>query len=87
MNRSFIGFVVILALLPAGRADRLATDATFHPDLVRLVAKPAWTPPNWLFAPVWTTLYVLMAIAAWLVWKNYGWTAAALPLRCLLCNW
>jgi translocator protein len=32
--------------------------------------KPSWQPPNWLFGPVWTTLYVLMAISAWLVWKR-----------------
>lgn len=30
--------------------------------------RPPWTPPNWLFGPVWTTLYVLMGIAAWRVW-------------------
>lgn len=32
------------------------------------LAKPAWTPPDWLFGPAWTTLYLLMALAAWKVW-------------------
>jgi len=32
------------------------------------LAKPPWRPPNWLFAPVWTTLYGMMAVAAWKVW-------------------
>ena len=39
------------------------------------VRKPAGTPPGWVFGPVWTTLYILMAISAWLVWREYAWGA------------
>jgi translocator protein len=39
---------------------------TWHAELV----KPAWNPPNWVFAPVWSILYVMIAVAGWLVWKE-----------------
>ena len=42
--------------------------------------KPRWTPPNWIFAPVWTTLSVLMAFSAWLVWRSTEWSVARSPL-------
>lgn len=38
--------------------------------------KPAWTPPNWLFAPAWTVLYVMIAAAGWLVWREDGFNLA-----------
>ncbi|MFT5113441.1 MAG: benzodiazapine receptor [Parasphingorhabdus sp.] len=46
------------------------------------LTQPVWAPPGWLFGPVWTLLYIMMAIAAWLVWCNGGFrnNAAALIL-------
>ncbi|MDZ4796109.1 MAG: TspO/MBR family protein [Bacteroidota bacterium] len=34
------------------------------------INKPSWNPPSWIFGPVWTTLYILMGIALFLVWKS-----------------
>lgn len=37
--------------------------------------KPQWNPPGWVFGPVWSTLYTMMAVAAWLVWQRGGFVA------------
>ena len=39
-------------------------------DWYQSLAKPDWTPPGWVFPVVWTTLYVLMGTAAWMVWRR-----------------
>jgi len=46
-------------------------------DWYAALARPSWTPPGWVFGPVWTLLYVLMAVAAWLVWRRAGGWAGA----------
>lgn len=76
----WLGLAAFLALcfLAAGVGSWFTT-----PEIdswYRHLAKPAWTPPSWLFGPVWTLLYIAMAVAAWLVWRQHGWSGARLAL-------
>ncbi len=44
------------------------------------IQKPSWTPPGYLFGPVWSMLYLTMGVAAWLVWRRAGFSGASLAL-------
>ena len=46
----------------------------------RGLRKPSWNPPEWAFGPVWTILFILMAISAWLVWEEGGLDSQFIPL-------
>lgn len=63
---ALIVFVVIVFAVAA-------VGAAFTPgEWYATLAKPPWTPPNWLFGPVWTALYLMIAVAGWLVWQRVG---------------
>ena len=64
-------FVFLLLTLGVGALGSVATEPSI-PTWYAGLAKPGFTPPDWLFAPVWTALYILMAVAAWLVWRVAG---------------
>ena len=64
-------YFFLLATLGVGAAASLFT-APEIPTWYAGLNHPSIAPPNWVFAPVWTTLYVLMAFAAWQVWKVTG---------------
>jgi tryptophan-rich sensory protein len=72
--------VALLVFLGLNFATALS-GAFFMPgEWYRGLAKPSWNPPDWAFAPAWTVLYIMIAVAGWLVWREAGLAGAALPL-------
>ena len=67
----------LVACIGGGAASGLATPPG---EWYASLAKPAWTPPGWVFGPAWTLLYMLMALAAWQVWRRRSATDVRMPL-------
>jgi tryptophan-rich sensory protein len=70
----------LVAICFAAAAAGGAVTSVSVGDWYQTLAKPSWTPPDWLFGPVWTALYFLMALSAWLVWRRGGWRASQASL-------
>ena len=69
MMRPALSFLVFLVLVGAAATTGAQfTTGTWYESL----NKPSWTPPNWLFPIAWSVLYLMIAIAGWLVWRRYG---------------
>src|SRR5512140_2075762 len=68
----------LLAAFAAGAVGAAASvdAASFYAQL----SKPSWAPPAPVFGPVWSALYALMGVAAWLVWRSAGFRGTALAL-------
>jgi translocator protein len=79
-TRDTVGFSVFLALCLAVSAIGGAATASSVGTWYRALAKPPFNPPDWIFAPVWTALYFMMAIAGWRVWRRDGLRKARLAL-------
>ena len=63
-----LGWLALAFATAAIGAVASVNAGSFYAELDR----PPWAPPGWLFGPVWSTLYTLMGIAAWLVWRQRG---------------
>ena len=68
-RRPLLTFLIVT--LAVGAAASLFTEPNI-PTWYAGLARPSYAPPHWLLAPVWTALYGLMAVAAWLVWRVAG---------------
>lgn len=78
-KNQIIGLVgwLVISFIAAGIGAAASVQASsFYAELVR----PSWAPPSAVFGPVWTILYALMGIAAWLVWRAKGFRAARASL-------
>lgn len=69
-SRAVLGAAVLLPLVVGvlGSVATMDSVRTWYPTLVR----PPFAPPSWVFGPVWTTLYLMMGLASWLVWRQGG---------------
>jgi len=68
----------VLLCAGAGYLGNIASSGA--PGFYATLDRPSWAPPSSVFGPVWSALYLMMAVAAWLVWRERGWRGARAAL-------
>jgi benzodiazapine receptor len=71
-SRDLLGLAVFLAVGVVVLALGGRVTATSVGSWYQTIAKPSFNPPDWIFAPVWTALFIAMSVAAWRVWRVGG---------------
>ncbi len=81
-GKQVLGLVISLLVCFGGSAVGSAFTISEISGWYAELVKPSFNPPNWIFGPVWSLLFLMMAIAAWLVWRRWGFAAASTALIC-----
>ncbi|MEX0944590.1 MAG: TspO/MBR family protein [Balneolaceae bacterium] len=79
--KSILGFIFFISIcfLTAWLGAQVSPGMASG-DWYATIQKPDWNPPSWVFGPVWSTLYTMMAIAAWIIWKKDGFAGAKMAM-------
>ena len=70
MKNKYLSLVIILLVTFIAPMIGSYATVTFKEPWYSEIILPSFNPPSWVFAPVWTTLYLMMSIAIWKIWKN-----------------
>ena len=72
IKNKYLSLVLILLITFIASAIGGFTTATFKEPWYSGIVLPSFNPPSWVFAPIWTTLYILMSVAVWRVWIKFS---------------
>tara|TARA_B100000035_G_scaffold310845_1_gene319361 strand:+ start:34 stop:498 length:465 start_codon:yes stop_codon:yes gene_type:complete len=70
VRNKYISFILIVATTFLATGVGTFVTSSFKEPWYSQLILPSFNPPSWVFGPVWTTLYIMMALAVWLIWKE-----------------
>ena len=70
-NNKYVSFTLIVLITFSASAIGGVVTSVYKEPWYSQIIQPIFSPPSWVFGPVWTTLYILMSIAVWLHWVNF----------------